>query len=89
MLGGRQVWSSDICLHLDKLKTQKVALEVGHAIPTIEEEDEEFEKLEKKMKILESKLEKRKEIKRMWYELKRSSMSQHILEYQTQHGEST
>lgn len=41
MREGKQVLSTDVCLHPDKLKAWKTAIEVVQAIPREEEEDEE------------------------------------------------
>lgn len=55
---GKQVLSSDVRLHLEKLKARKRTIEVVQTTSREEDEDEELEKLEKERRILECKLEK-------------------------------
>lgn len=66
---GEHVLSSDVRLHLDKLKVRKTNLEAAQLVPRAAEEDEELEAFEKERRILERKLEKQKEIKRLQLEL--------------------
>ena len=84
---GRSVLTSDIRLHLEKVKAQQNPREQRRMSST--EMDDELARLDKERRILEAKVRQRKTIHRLQEELDRVSEGRVSSEYQTNEHESS
>ena len=85
---GKSVLSSDIRLHLEKVKAQTQQAQEEEQRDLIET-DGELARLDKERRVLQAKVRQRKEIQRLQLELEHASEGRVSTEYQTEERESS